>query len=430
MAIQNQGFRRDSNLVETENDRTAFDNLAGSGTNLDISILQNNLRNTSSIPYFKVDNDGFFSTASDRVIEISSITSTGKTDPVTGNKTTTIQVSLVNPFLIKFGDSVKISGITDAGSDIVNGEFSVEGTSNDLKTFSFSISGVEYTATYSDVSNITFSILSQDLFSFTKGDVVTVSEDVNFKKGINTINPPFFTKGTEYYVIESDGLTKFKLSTTPNGNTVDNRLNTFNYNAGERLVPDNFYFIRKDAVLQEQIVNYIRPEIQDPEFTYLGGNTINGAMDLTQANIESAEFFMSKKYRGDKDTTTSEPISFEGSVVINDPHNYNSISSKITDNTPLRRPPGVYIGDTRSFSSDNNPWDKSGAELNTSSEEVSIGELTFLDGNNSMVVTGIDNDVSTLTSSIDASSFTHKIPVKIEDGNGNQETYFLLLNKS
>ncbi|GIR07438.1 MAG: hypothetical protein CM15mP17_13940 [Gammaproteobacteria bacterium] len=39
--------------------------------------------------------------------------------------------------LIKFGDLVKISGIDSAGSDIINGEFSVVGTSNDLKTFSF-----------------------------------------------------------------------------------------------------------------------------------------------------------------------------------------------------------------------------------------------------------------------------------------------------
>ena len=51
MAIQNQGFRRDLNLFETEDDRTAFDNLAGSGTNKDIELLQNNLRNTSDISF-------------------------------------------------------------------------------------------------------------------------------------------------------------------------------------------------------------------------------------------------------------------------------------------------------------------------------------------------------------------------------------------
>ena len=54
-------------------------------------------------------------------------------------------------------------------------------------------------------------------------------------------------------------------------------------------------------------------------------------------------------------------------------------------------------------------------KLTTESEEVSIGELAFLDGNNSMVITGIDNDVSTV-SGVVADSFTHKIPIQIQDG--------------
>ena len=111
MAIQNQGFRRDLNLKETEDDRTAFDNLAGSGTSKDISFLQNNLRNISSIPFYAVDSDGFFSTANDKIIGITSITANGVVDN-DGNRSTTIQVSLIDPHLIKFGDLVKISGIT------------------------------------------------------------------------------------------------------------------------------------------------------------------------------------------------------------------------------------------------------------------------------------------------------------------------------
>ena len=103
MAIQNQGFRRDLNLKETEDDRTAFDNLAGSGTSKDISFLQNNLRNISSIPFYAVDSDGFFSSVNDKVIGITSITVTGNTD-IDGNKTTSIQVSLIDSHLIKFGD--------------------------------------------------------------------------------------------------------------------------------------------------------------------------------------------------------------------------------------------------------------------------------------------------------------------------------------
>ena len=420
MAIQNQGFRRDLNLRETEDDRTAFDNLAGSGTSKDISFLQNNLRNISSIPFYAVDSDGFFSTASDKVIGISSITVTGNTD-IDGNKTTSIQVSLIDSHLIKFGDLVKIDGITGAGANIVNGEFSVVGTSNDLKTFSFSKDGIDFTETYTSVTGIDFSLSASDIFSFTKDDVINVNQEVKLVGSGTTILSP----NTDYYVSNSDGLTKFKLSTS--SSTVG--FNTITIAGGAALTPDNFQFNRKDPVHQQQIINYIQPDIQDEDFGYLDGESINGAMDRTQSNIESAEFFMGKKYRGDSDTTTTDPIAFEGSVVINDPNNYNNVASNISNNNPVRRSPGVYIGDTRAFSSDNNPWNKVGTALTTSAEEVSIGELAFLDGANSMVITGIGTDIRPVSGEI-ASSFTHKIPVKVQDANGNQESYFLLLTEN
>ena len=418
MAIQNQGFRRDLNLFETEDDRTAFDNLAGSGTNKDIELLQNNLRNISSIPFFAVDSNGFFSTASDKIIGISSITAKGDTD-LDGNKKTDIQITLINSFLLKFGDIVKIRGITGAGSNIVNGDFSVRGVSNDLTTFEVRKTGVDYSETYTSVVGVTFSISSQDIFSFTKDDVVNVSQEV-VSAGTTVLSP-----NVDYYVSEFDGLSKFKLSTSPS--TVG--FNTVVIAGGASLTPDNFQFNRKDAVHQQQLLNYIQPDIQDNDFSYLDGNNINGGMDQSQSNIESGEFFMGKKYRGDSDTTTTDPIAFEGSVVINDPANYNNLASNITDNNPVRRSPGVYIGDTRAFSSDNNPWNKVGTALTTSAEEVSIGELAFLDGTNSMVITGISDDVSTVSGEV-ASSFTHKIPIKVQDASGNQESYFLLLSEN
>ena len=421
MAIQNQGFRRDLNLLETEDDRNAIDNLAGAGTNKDLAFLQNNLRNTSSIPFYTVDSDGFFSTANDRVIEINGITGVG-TVSEDGVKSTAVTVTLVNPFLIKFGDLVKINGVTGTGSTIFNGSFTVRGTSTDLKTYTFPISGINYSETITSVTGIGFSISATDIFTFTKDDVVNVDKEVKLVSTATTI----FSPNTDYYVSESDGLSKFKLSTT--SSTVG--FNTVTITGGASLTPDNFIFSRKDAVHQQQIINYIQPEIQDPEFSYfLDGAGINDSMDLTQSIIESAEYFMGKKYRGDKDTNVDDEIKFEGSVVINDPNNYNSTSDKVLGNTPVRRSPGVYIGDTRAFSSDNNPWDKVGTALTTSSEEVSIGELAFLDGTNSMIITGIDNDVSTVSGEV-ATSFTHKIPVKIQDANGNQESYFLLLTET
>ena len=418
MAIQNQGFRRDLNLLETEDDRNALDNLAGAGTNKDLAFLQNNLRNTSSIPFYTVDSDGFFSTANDRVIGINSITGIG-TVTDNGDESTSVRVTLINPFLIKFGDLVKINGVTGVGSTIFNGSFTVRGTSDDLKAYTFVIDDINYSETITSVTGIGFSISSSDVFSFTKDDVVNVDKEIKLVSTAATV----FSPNTDYYVSESDGFSKFKLSTTPS--TVG--FNTVTITGGASLTPDTFIFSRKDAVHQQQVINYIQPEIQDADFSYLEG-TVNDSMDSTQAKIESAEFFMGKKYRGDKDTNVDDEIKFEGSVVINDPSNYNSTSDKVLDNDPIRRSPGVYIGDTRAFSSDNNPWDKVGTALTTSSEEVSIGELAFLDGTNSMAITGIVNDVSEVSEI--ASSFTHKIPVKIQDANGNQESYFLLLTQN
>ena len=419
MAIQNQGFRRDLNLLETEDDRNAFDNLAGAGTNKDIAFIQNNLRNTSSIPFYAVDSEGFFSTASDRVIGLSSITASGSTDE-DGNQTTDIQITSINPFLVKFGDLVKISGVTGSGSEVINGEFTVTAVSNDLKNFNVEKERVDYSETITSVSGITFKISSSDIFSFTKDDVVNVDKEVKLVSTAATV----FSPNINYYVSETDGLSKFKLSTTPS--TVG--FNTVTITGGASLTPDNFIFSRQDAVHQQQIINYIPPEIQDADFSYIDSG-INATMDSTQANIESAEYFMGKKYRGDRDTTVDDELKFEGSVVINDPDDYNNSSSNVLGTSPVRRSPGVYIGDTRAFSSDNNPWNKVGTALTTSADEVSIGELTFLDGTNSMVITGIDDNVSTVSGEV-ATSFTHKIPVKIQDANGNQESYFLLLTEN
>ena len=439
MAIQNQGFRRDLNLSETEDDRTAFDNLAGAGTNLDIAVIRNNLRNTSSIPFYAVDSEGFFSTADKRIISLNSISTDGNID-AEGNKTTTISVVTTEPFLLKFGDLVSISGVNDGGSDVLNGFFTVEGTSNDLKTFTFTKTGIAYTSTenqYQDTANIKFSIASNDIFSFTKDDVINVSTEVTFtsEDGITSVT---LSPNTNYYATNSDGLTKFKLSTTRS--TAGSNVVAIPNNATAN--PNQFIFTRKDPVNQPQIINYISPNIQDERYRYLDGNAVNTTIDTIQSRVENSQLSMSEKYRGDQDTNTNDSIKFEGSVVINDPKNYNSDSPSILNPNNvlenIRKSPGIYIGDVRAFSSDNNPWDKVGTALTTSAEEVSIGELSFLDGTNSIVIDGlasrdkdtlvIADDISDVNPAEVATSFTHKIPIKVQDANGNQETYSLLLS--
>ena len=414
MAIANQGYRRDLNLQETTNDTVALDNLAGAGTADDISYLQNNLRNTSNIGFNTIDSDGFFSFANDRLISVSAIST--KSDNTSQN--TEITVTLTNSYLLKFGDLVELQGISENTS--LNGQYSVTAVSPDLKTITFFKSGLNYTNLSLSLSGVSFRLKSQNIFVYTDGDVVGVNENV-------TIGGVSFQENTNYIVVESDGVSKFKLSN--DGTTA------ISITANATANPDNFQFKRQDPVHQEQIINYIKPQIQDTEnFNY--PENINGTFDSTQSNIESAEFFSLKKYRGDQSITTPDSIKFEGSINLHDPDNYNQTGDLVTNKGVTGEPaPGIYIGPTRAFSSDNNPWVESAGtgsvngKLTTESEEVSIGELAFLDGNNSMVITGIDNDVSAV-SGVVASSFTHKLPVQIQDGSGNKETYYLLLTQN
>ena len=418
MAISNQGYRRDLNLQETTNDTVALDNLAGAGTADDISYLQNNLRNTSNTAFNSIDSNGFFSFANDRLIAASAISTSGS------GTTTTITVTLTNSYLLKFGDLVELSGISE--NDSLNAQYSVTAVSPDLKTITFVKSGLNYTNSGLSLSGVSFKLKVQNIFVFTDEDIVNLSENVTIG-GIN------LTENTDYYVVESDGVSKFKLSTTLGGSAI-----TIAGNSTAN--PDNFQFKRKDDVHQQQVINFIEPEVQDTEeFSY--PSNINDSIETTQSSIESAEYFTLKKYRGDQSVTTSDSIKFEGSINLHDPDNYNTdgnlVQNKNSDGSviPNAPAPGIYIGDTRAFSSDNNPWVESGGtgsvngKLTTESEEVSIGELAFLDGNNSMVITGIDNDVSTV-SGVVASSFTHKIPIQVQDGSGNKESFYLLLTEN
>ena len=432
MAIANQGYRRDLNLKETTNDRLAIDNLAGAGTASDISYIQNNLRNISSIPFNSITFDGFFSFENDRVIATSSVSSSINSD-ADGNllDNSTIKVVLTDSYLLKFGDLVQLSGISDGTTaEQLNGQYSVYSVSLDLKTITFRKKG-QYN--FPSISGTTFSVMATNIFAFTNGDVVNLSEDVVFNAAIG--GPTFtLSSSVTYYVIESNGVNKFKLSTTENGTSA---LPPIGLSGG---TPNNFNLIRQEPVHQQQVINFIKPQIQnrDGEFDYIKGDTINNIIDETQSNIESAEYFTLKKYRGDQNVTTSESIKFEGSIVLNDPDDYNKSGALVTNEGITGAPaPGVYIGDTRAFSSDNNPWVESAdddggstSKLTTESEEVSIGELAFLDGNESMIITRIDNDVSTV-SGVTANSFTHKIPIQILDGaTGGKETYYLLVTEN
>jgi len=425
--INNQGYRRDLNLEETPDDGAAFDNLAGAGAAADIRLLQNNLRNTSKVGFNTVDAEGFFSFTSDRRIGISSLFSSQQ-----GTGNSVITIDLAEPYEVKVGYLVELKGITGVSSAVsLNGQYTVQTVTPDSTQLTLTNELINYTEFGMNTSSVQFILKPQNIFTFTDGDLVGVSTNV-------TIDGKTFDQDTTYYVTNSNAINRFKLSGTSGGSAISIGGNSTASN-------DNFSFVRNDAVQQQNLINYIEPDYQDTDnegddFSFLEGSNINASFDSAQTNTESAQYFTEKKYRGDQPVSVSDEIKFEGNVVLNDPANHITNSTEGVDS---QYAPGIYIGNTRAFSSDNNPWSKVGTELNTSSEEVSISELAFLDGsilNNSqdgsMVIEGIADDVENVSltngavSSLSGGNFTHKLPVTVQDELGNQETYFLLLSDS
>ena len=443
MAIANQGYRRDLNLSETEDEQKAISNLMGTGIDVDLRYLQNNLRNVSKIPFNNVDSAGFFSFAEDKTLSIQTIVS----DQFPNQNNTRIRVTLTEPYLLKPGNLVELTGITTIGATILNGQYTVQSISTDLTVVTLRKNNLVYTNSSISISEVSFIHKAENIFTYTQDDVVNLSVQATFTVGSSST---VLDANTDYYVTDSNGINKFKLSYTASDSAIGVTTIAIPHDISLPTIlstpsgASQFEFIRKDPVHRDQILFFKYPQVQDTdEFSYLGGGTINDTLVSSQSNIESAEYFTLKKYRGDKGlVSTDESIKYEGSVVLNDPQNYNSTSDNVLNKGVEGSPaPGIYIGGTRAFSSDNNPWGKEGAAgavgsaLTTSSEEVSIGELTFLDGSllstseeGSMIIEGIDSDVE--DASVIASSFTHKVPIKIEDANGNQESYFLLVSNS
>ena len=307
MAIQNQGYRKDLNLDETTIDVQALNNLAGAGIANDLRIIQNNLRNTSTLAYVSNSN-GFFT----------------------------------------FPDSVEAI--------------------------------------------------------FTNDDVVSVGTTVTI--GSATLEPSI-----NYFICNSDGESQFKLSTTPSSSDVG--LSTITISGTPS--PTSFDIIRKNPVHKENLLNYIPPEVQDAVGEFSWTSDVNGVFDSTAGNIDSAKYFIGRKYRNGSDLTTDREVKYEGTVTSADPANLNSGTSGLAN----PKSPGVFIGPTRAFSSNDQPWTETGSSLQTSSSEVSVGDLTFL---GDVKIEGI-NPVNH-ASPVDVANWTHKLPVTI-DG----VTYYILLTQ-
>ena len=397
MPIVNQGYRQDLNFLEHQNDTLAISNLGGVGLAQDLRIIQNNLRNTSRLPFNSVNltTDEFIFTT-DKVVSISAIDS--KPDPDISNASL-ITVTLATPYHTYIGGLVTVDGVTGAGATIFNGGYPSVLIGAGGTNVSYRKRNCIYTGS-GNASSANVKYTSNTNSVYTNDDVVTVSESVSV--GSTTLNA-----GTKYFICNSNALSKFQLSFTDSTTGIS----TVNITS----TPSQFNFIKEESVTKSNLEQFIRPEIQDNELfgSYLQGS-INSVFDSTQTNVESSNYFITKKYKGTDSTIVDTVVKFEGTVNIFDPGNFNSTLGAVTGSALS---PGIFIGGTRAFSADNNPWSVDGTFLQTSADEVTIGELLFGD---EIIIDGINTTAS--SDGKTAQSFTHKVPVVV-----NGETYYLLM---
>ena len=279
---------------------------------------------------------------------------------------------------------------------------------------------------FSSIHNDFFEFSSDGEFIFTNDDTVGLSHTVSFASTA-------LEYGTKFYVCNSDGRNRFKLSIRPSTSILG--VSTIAEISGDPTGVDSpttgplspfpadptgtFNIVREDPVHQINILNFIKPDLQDDEFDYARAG-INGSFDATQSSNEIAEFLISKKYRNNGNTLTDREIKFEGHITVSDPDSRNNTGTGVND---IPRSPGIFIGDTRAFSTDNNPWNEVTDGVETESEEVTVGELFF---NDEIEIVGVTTETVTpkAVGSYTAGSL-YKIPIVIND-----ETYYVLLDQA
>ena len=281
---------------------------------------------------------------------------------------------------------------------------------------------------FSSIHNDFFEFSSDGEFIFTNNDTVGFSHTVSFAS-------TSLDYGKKYYVVNSDGRNRFKLSIRPKTHVLG--VSTISEVSGDPIgvtspttgpldpfpadPTGTFNIVRQDPVHQNNILNFINPDRQDDQFSFLSGGLNSIFLETTSRN-EVAEFLLTKKYRNDRDTITDREVKYEGSVTVDDPDNRNNTGTGVND---IPNSPGIFIGETRAFSTDNNPWTKETGDsaVQTESDEVSVGELFF---NDEIEIVGVTTETVTPKAVGSYSAGTlYKIPMVI-----NNETYYVLLDQA
>jgi len=445
--IANQGYRKDLNLVEGVDDSATWNNLYQAGLSNDLAVLRNNLRNTSQLGISSL-------TLDTSAVGLASFFSfqQSNTSPYTNGEPR--EVVYTNDDVVGFSHTVTFG--TGAGSTTVAGGSSPNYyvcSSNGLDKFKISVRGstervgaglVVGVSTIHEITSYPPETINGRAWA-SSGSIIGFAHDgrQNFGRSGSTwsnLMPSGGTGSGAYFTVTDQGATvEFSNDAAdPTGKAIG-----ANYRVGDVLVlPDvggkddinititdvqDFRIIRKDPVIKNNLTNFIPPDIQDDSgFNWLDGSIVD-VFDETATNQDTATYFIEQKYKSNADTTTSRDIKLEGSTIIDDPANSNTSQGNIDASDS----PGVFIGATRAFSSDNNPWEKIGtagasdATLRTQSYQSSIGELEFRDDIEITGVSQVSVTASTLGSYSPGTKDLWKVPVVI-----NGETYFLLLDQA
>ena len=276
-------------------------------------------------------------------------------------------------------------------------------------------------------------------------DQTTTVHEGNGSGTVGSLATETLVPNKDYYVCSSNARNAFKISTTPSGDSVGvSTIPIISVNSNNGSFTSTFGFIRKDGVTAPNLTAFIKPEVLDEDFNYLGSTGINGSFSNNVTAYEYSEFLIEKKYKTNKDILSDRDVKFEGSVRVKDPQGYNDGATALNATNPDGTPnsPGIFIGNTRAFSTDNNPWEKDVSLFSTKShsDEFTIGDLEFggeIDA--SGVVTGGQIKIKGLSAEIvDITASDSKLVNKLSGSNPNVykfpmiingETYYILVER-
>jgi hypothetical protein len=232
---------------------------------------------------------------------------------------------------------------------------------------------------------------------------------------------------TTFYIKDSNGIDQFSLSTQSDlSDTVTS--------------PQSGTYIRSDEVTAENISNLsIRRRVtsvdnventSDFQISIIDNSVSNYDFDL-KAVLESVEgstnffkFRYSNSIKIDQSYLKSKILESNGVIIIEDPDGTN-------DSGVLDSNPGLFIynpdteSGVRAFSSNENPWEAVGLDLEASTSSITVRNLNFSVDQISLLSKGSATLWESVTPSepVNQTNFTHLLPVEI-----NGETYYLCLN--